>query len=87
MKVKKDFLLRQVAGSWVAVAVGAQSVDFDGMLTLNESGALLWRALEQGADRRTLTQALTDEYEVEPAQAERDVDEFLRTLSEAGCLE
>ena len=60
MKVKKDFLLRQVAGSWVAVAVGAQSVDFDGMLTLNESGALLWRALEQGADRRALTQALTD---------------------------
>lgn len=87
MKVKKDFLLRQVAGSWVAVAVGAQSVDFDGMLTLNESGALLWRALERGADRRALTQALTDEYEVEPAQAERDVDEFLRTLSEAGCLE
>ena len=87
MTIKENFVLRQVAGSYVVVAVGEASVDFNGMLTLNESGALLWRALEQGADRRALTQALTDEYEVEPAQAERDVDEFLRTLSEAGCLE
>ena len=51
MKLKENFVLRQVAGSYAVLAVGAASVDFNGMLTLNESGALLWRALEQGADR------------------------------------
>ena len=87
MELKREFVLREIAGDTLLIPTGRTALDLNGMLTLNESGALLWRALEQGADRRALTQALTDEYEVEPAQAERDVDEFLRTLSEAGCLE
>ena len=87
MKIKENFVLRQVAGSYVAVAVGAASVDFNGMLTLNESGALLWHALEHGADRAALVAALTSEYEVDEAQAARDTDEFLKRLLEASCLE
>lgn len=87
MKLKENFVLRQVAGSYAVVAVGAASVDFDGMLTLNASGALLWRALEQGADRPALISALTAEYDVSAPQAEQDIDEFLDTLQKAGCLE
>ena len=87
MKLKPDFLLRQVAGSWVVVAVGMASVDFNGMLTLNESGALLWKTLESGADRAALVNALTSEYEVTAEQAGADVDEFLKTLLRTGCLE
>ena len=87
MKIKENFVLRQVAGSYVAVAVGTASVDFNGMLTLNESGALLWHTLELGADRAALVAALTSEYEVDEAQAARDTDEFLKRLLEAGCLE
>ena len=86
MKLKENFVLRQVAGSYVVVAVGAASVDFNGMLTLNESGALLWRTLEGGADRAALLAALTSEYDVDEAQAARDLDEFLNSLRTAGCL-
>ena len=87
MKVKENLLLRQVAGSWVVVAVGAACVDFNGMLTLNETGAALWKALETGADRAGLAAALTSEYEVAAEQAEADVDDFLTVLRQAGCLE
>ena len=87
MKLKENFVLRQVAGSYAVLAVGAASVDFDGMLTLNASGALLWRALEQGADRQALISALTAEYDVSAEQVEQDIDEFLDTLQKAGCLE
>lgn len=87
MKLKENFVLRQVAGSYAVLAVGAASVDFNGMLTLNESGALLWRALEQGADRPALLAALTAEYDVSDAQAEQDIDEFPSILQKAGCLE
>ena len=80
-------MLRQVADSYVVVAVGDACVDFDGMLTLNESGALLWRTLEQGADRDALTGALTAEYDVQPPQARADVEEFLASLRDAGCLD
>ena len=86
MKLKEGFLLRQVARSWVIVAVGDACVDLDGMLTLNDAGALLWQALESGTDRDGLIAALTAEYEVTAEQAGADVDEFLESIRRAGCL-
>jgi len=87
MKLKEDFVLRQVADAWVVLPVGAATVDFNGMLTLNETGAVLWKALEQGGDRETLADALCAEYDVARSQALADVEEFLTKLQSTGCLE
>ena len=57
------------------------------MLKLNESGALLWKALKNGADLDGLVSALTAEYAVDEAQARADAREFLDKLAQAGCLE
>lgn len=86
MKISENFVLRQVADTWVVLPVGQASVDFNGMLTLNESGAILWRALEQGGDRDGLADALLAEYEVDRATALADVDAFLKKLSDTGIL-
>lgn len=87
MKLKDSYILRQVADSWVVLPLGPVAVEFNGMLTLNETGALLWQKLEQGADREALADALTGEYAVDRSQALADVDEFLAKLAEVGCLE
>ena len=87
MKLKEGFVLRQVADNWVVLPVGQASVNFNGMLSLNESGALLWRALEQGGDRDALADALLAEYEVEREEALADVEAFLTALTKAGCIE
>lgn len=86
MKLKDNLVLRQVADTWCVLAYGEALVDFNGMLTLNESGVLLWKALEEGKDREGLVEALTGEYEVSEEQASADVDAFLDKLSQAGCL-
>ena len=87
MKLKSGFVLREVAGSWVVLPTGEATVDFNGMLSLNDSGALLWKALEKGADKQGLIDALLAEYEVEASLAEADVTAFLDKLAGAGCLE
>lgn len=87
MKLNENFVLRQVADTWVVLPLAAESLDFNGMLTLNETGALLWKALEQGGDREALADALTAEYAVDRATALSDVDEFLAKLAKTGCLE
>jgi len=87
MKLKKNFVLRDVADVWAVLPTAADTLNFDGMLTLNDSGAMLWQKLEQGADRDGLVEALLEEYEVSREQAQSDVDAFLATLAEAGCLE
>ena len=47
MKIKQGFILREVAGSYLVVAVGEAVKRFNGVINLNETGAFLWRLLEK----------------------------------------
>ena len=87
MKLNINFVLRQVAGTWVVLPLSHDTVDFNGVIRLNGSGAVLWKALEQGSGRDALVQALTSQYEVTLDQAAQDVDEFLEMLAKTGCME
>lgn len=87
MKINENFVLREVAGSWVVIPIGEKSVDFNGMMNLNETGAFLWRELEKGAETEELVAAMTAEYEVSAETAAKDIDEFIEVLKKAGCIE
>lgn len=87
MKRKENFVLRRVVDTWVILPLAEQTLNFDGMLTLNDSGAMLWEHLEPGSSRETLAQALTEHYEVSYEQALCDVDDFMEKLLQAGCAE
>ena len=87
MKVSDKFVLRQVAGEWIVLPIAEKTVDFNGMLTLNETGFMLWKLLEKGSTEEALAKALTDEYDVTFAEALTDVNEYLGKLDRAGCLE
>lgn len=88
MKIREGFILRQVSEAYVVVAVGEAAEIFNGMITLNESGALLWKTLQAGcADENALVRALLAEYEVSEEQAEKDVKAFVARLADAKILE
>ena len=87
MKIKENLMLRQVADVWTVLPLGKDIINFDGMLTLNEAGAMLWQKLEQGAEKADLVNALLDEYDVTAEMALADVEEFLGKLTDAGCIE
>lgn len=87
MKIKKGFLLREVDGTAIVVAVGAAAREFNGMITLNSVGAFLWREIDKGATESDLVAALLNEYEVEEAVAAKDVSAFVNKMREAGILD
>ena len=87
MKLREGLILRYVDGMPIVVPLGEAAVSFNGMIRLNESGALLWRRLSEGADRAALVNALEEAYTVSAAEAEADVDAFLAPLLSAGFLE
>lgn len=87
MKIKNGFLLRQVGGNSVVVPVGAQSVDFRCLITLNEVGAFLWKKLEQDCSSADLVEALLGEYDVTADIAGADVERFVASLREKGLLD
>lgn len=87
LKIKNDFILKKIAGSYVVIPVRQQAVDFSGIIKLSETGAFLWQLLETGAERDELVEKLVESYLVDEATASADVDRFIKKLSEVGLLE
>ena len=87
MKIKDNFMLRNVAGSHVVLPMGASSAKFSGMLKLNETGVFLWENLKKEISEDDLVNTMLSEYNVSADQAKEDVKEFLDTLRSAGVLE
>ena len=86
MTRNETFLLRNIAGSWVVVPVGAAALEFPGMVTLNESGRYLWDLLETPQTEQTLAKALAERYEVTADQAADDIQKFLAPLLGIGAV-
>lgn len=87
MKIKEGYMLREVAGNSVVVPVGAASLDFNGIITLNEVGAFLWEALLEDKEEQQLVALVVDTYDVSEDTAGKDIHEFLGKLKEASLLE
>ena len=88
MKIKSGFMMRSIAGCKVVVSVGKRTLDFNGIINLNDTGAFLWERLEQGATEEQLTAAILEQYtDVDEATARQSVKDFVGTLREAGCLD
>ena len=87
MKIKDNFILRKVADSYVVVPVGRLTLNFNGIITLNETGAFLFELLQKGAEREELIDRLLAEYEVTPERAAADVDVFIEKVKASDVLE
>ena len=86
MEVKMEFVLRDIAGDLLLVPAGKAALDLNGMLTLNEVGAEIWRLLPQVKDEEELIARLLEDYEVPEDVLRRDVEEFLGSLRKLGIL-
>lgn len=87
MKIKEDFILRKVADSYVVVPVNKQTLDFNGIINLNETGAFLFELLQNGAEKSDLLSKMLEEYEVTEEKASADIDKFIAKVKEADILE
>lgn len=86
MKIKDGLVLRQVAGSYVVMNSGGE-LNFNGMITLNESGAIIWRGLEEGLSVDEIAERITAEYDIDAETAIADIKRFTDKMSEAGVIE
>jgi len=83
MKIKPGYIIREVAGSHVDVPTGEAALDFSGMITLNETGAFLWKQLEDDKTEQELLFSLLEVYDIDEATAQVDLSAFLAELKAA----
>lgn len=88
MKLKSGFVLEEVGGTYLAVAVGDRAEEFKVLVKLNATGAFLWRAVaESDLSLEELSSRLRSVYDVSEDVAERDVKAFVKILSDGGLLD
>lgn len=89
MKVIPGFALRPLGNEYLLIAESVELVNFNAMITLNESAAYLWRnvAEKESFDAQTLAELLLEEYEVSPEQALEDAKKTIASWQEAKIIE
>lgn len=88
MKTKSGFTLRPLGKDFILIADSIEQVDFNKMITMNQTAAFLWnKALLQEFDAPTMAQWLQEEYKVSQAQALADAQTTLDAWCKAGIIE
>jgi len=88
MKRRKGYALRPLGKEFILVAEGVEAVDFTRMISMNESAAFLWKAVEdKDFEAETLVDLLMEEYDITQEIAEKDVASLLQTWKEANIID
>lgn len=88
MKIKKGFDLREVCGENIVVAYGRENIDYNKVISLNESAAYLWKAVAgKNFTADTMAKLLCSEYEVDAETAANDAQALLDEWTKAGLTE
>lgn len=87
MKIKDGFELREVCGEYVILSSGMENIDFSKIISLNESAAFLWKAVQgKDFDEDLMIEALLGEYDVDRDTAANDVRQVIVSWKEIGLI-
>ena len=87
MKIKSGFAKRKIADSNIVVPVGKATNDFNGMITLNESGSFFWDCLTSDTSVDEVVKKVTSEYDIDETTARKDIENFVDMLRNNNLLE
>lgn len=88
MKLKEGFVLRPLGTEYIVLGEGLAQVDFNKMVTLNETAAYLWKEVEgKEFTAETLKNLLLDRYDVSEEIAAKDAEAIAAKWIEAGIAE
>ena len=86
MRINKEYVLREIAGDYIIIPVGATALEFNGLITVYEVGVTLWNMLQEEVTMEDLVQGVLAEYDVQEEVAREDIQEFLNELVKGGIL-
>ena len=87
MKIKENYVMREVAGQAIVIAIGEESGRFKGMINLNRTGRDVWTCLKNGMGLNETVKEIVDKYEVDSNIVAQDVEKMVDKLYKVGVLE
>ena len=92
MRTIFGFKLRKLGNEYILVGESMELINFNKMITLNETAAFLWEQAESASAAHGeftaagLCKALCAEYDVAPEQAMTDVEATIHSWLDAGVI-
>jgi len=88
MIIKPGFKLRPLGNEFILVGEGIEQINFNKMITMNETAAYLWQQVQDGQefDAERLANLLTQEYEVSYEQAFTDAQATIQSWQNAEII-
>ena len=88
MKIKEGFILRQMCGENIVAAEGLQNINFNKLLSLNESAAYLWKELaDKEFTQEEMAELLISRYGIDKQLAMTDSANLMKSWIEVGVAE
>lgn len=88
MNIKREsmsgYQLRYAAGWYFLLDMNQTGVSYKRPMSMNETGASIWKRLEEGQSMEQIAVSLSAEYGIDKEEARQDVLEFVNQLIEYG---
>lgn len=81
MKGNPAFSLQNIGDVYLLVPLQEEAFQKERIISINETGVLLWRTLREECTEEDLADAILQEYEIDHETALRDVRSFLQILA------
>lgn len=81
MKLKYNFLIQEVAGTYMAVAIGEGAENFKGMIKMNGTAKRVFELIQQGLSEKDVVATMLEEYEASESDIQKSVDTMVNQLN------
>lgn len=86
-RINDGYVLRKVGQAFMVMPTGARMKNYQGMITLNDTGAFIFEQMKKpGATRDGVIEACVAEYKCTEEEAKQAVTVFLAQASECGLI-
>ena len=87
MKIKDGFILKDVAGSKIAIATGAQRINFNGVITFNDVGAEVFNMLDGTNSVEDIVSKISADYNVDSNIVKNDVEKLIEKMRKHNLID
>ena len=86
MKIKKEFMLRNICGEEALVPVGETAKSFKGIIKVNNIGSFIWNNLENSKNECEIVSEVVENYGLDAIEAKKDVRDFIEYLKNVDII-
>ena len=87
MKIKDGFILKDVAGSKIVIAIGEERFNFNGVITFNEVGADVFNMLDGSNSVEEIVAKISEEYNAPYEVVKTDVEKLIEKMRKHNLIE